>query len=87
MLAAVTLGGTIMGITALGIAAARQLAPGDASRAIAAMTAAFGLGQIVGPLFAGYVVDHTGNFIAASLTAAATLVLAAILSWSVPRAA
>lgn len=87
VLAAVTLGGTIMGITALGIAAARQLAPGDASRAIAAMTAAFGLGQIVGPLFAGYVVDHTGNFIAASLTAAATLVLAAILSWSVPRSA
>jgi hypothetical protein len=62
VIAAIFLGGTFMGITALGLMAVRLLAPGDARRALAAMTAAFGLGQAVGPVAAGYGFDLTGSF-------------------------
>jgi len=40
------------------------------------MTAAFGLGQIVGPTFAGVIYDITGSFLAPSLTAGAALAAA-----------
>jgi len=44
------------------------------------MTAAFGLGQIVGPVFAGAAHDLTGSFTAPSLAAAGALLLAALLA-------
>lgn len=78
LLAAVLLGGTFMGITALGLVAARHLARGDPRRTLAMMTAAFGLGQIVGPAFAGVVYDATGSFLVPSLTAAGALFIAAL---------
>jgi predicted MFS family arabinose efflux permease len=80
LLAAALLGGTFMGLTALGLAEARRLSRGDPRRAIALMTAAFGLGQIVGPVFAGAARDLTGSFTAPSLAASAALVLAALLA-------
>ena len=43
------------------------------------MTAVFGLGQIVGPSFAGMLFDITGNFTLPTMGAAAALVLAAFL--------
>ena len=43
------------------------------------MTAAFGLGQMIGPSFAGYAYALTGSFRAPSLAAAAALVIAAAL--------
>ncbi len=47
------------------------------------MTASFGLGQIVGPLVAGYLATQSGDFFWASLLAAAMLVLAAAVArWS-----
>jgi predicted MFS family arabinose efflux permease len=79
ILATSLLGGTFMGLTALGLVAARRLTPGDPRRALAGMTAAFGIGQIVGPTFAGFAYDMTGSFVAASLTAATALVLGAAL--------
>ncbi len=79
VLAAGLLGGTFMAITALGLVAARQLSQGDPRRVLALMTAAFGLGQIVGPVFAGALHDNTGSFVAASLTATGALVVAALL--------
>jgi predicted MFS family arabinose efflux permease len=78
--AAVFLGGTFMAITALGLMAARDLAPSSADRSIAWMTAAFGAGQIVGPSFAGLLFDRTGSFFAPSLAAAGALIIAAGLS-------
>jgi hypothetical protein len=48
LLAAALLGGTFMGLTALGLIGARRLSQGDPRRTLAVMTAAFGLGQIVG---------------------------------------
>jgi predicted MFS family arabinose efflux permease len=76
--AALLVGGTFMGLTALGLIAA--------SGRIALMTASFGLGQILGPLFAGYVFDATGSLALPLLGAAAALIVAAALAYLfVPR--
>ena len=77
VLAAAMLGGTFIGISALGLVAARRLASGDPRRALAVMTAAFGLGQVIGPSFAGYAYDLGGSFLVPSLAAALALVIAA----------
>jgi predicted MFS family arabinose efflux permease len=87
ILAAILLGGTFVGITVLGLVGARRLAAGAASRIIGLMTASFGLGQIIGPIFAGWVHDLTGSFLLPSVAAAATLVLAAALVWRFSAAA
>lgn len=79
-LGAMLLGGTFMGLTALGLTRARELARGDARRAMAAMTGAFGAGQIVGPVIAGVLSDALGGFAVPSAMAAAGLVLAAWLA-------
>jgi predicted MFS family arabinose efflux permease len=80
LLAAALLGGTFMGIIALGLVRARRLSQGDPRRTLAVMTAAFGLGQIVGPLFASVVYDATGTFLVPSLTAVSTLLVGALLA-------
>lgn len=80
LVAAVLLGGTFMGLTALGLMAARQLTQGDPQRALALMTAAFGTGQIIGPTFAGLLHDRLGSFLVPSLAAATALILAAALT-------
>jgi predicted MFS family arabinose efflux permease len=76
--AALLLGGTFVGLTALGLTRARDLSSGDPRRSLALMTAAFGFGQIIGPLFAGYAAQITGGFRTPSLVAAAALVLAGV---------
>jgi predicted MFS family arabinose efflux permease len=82
LLAASLLGGTFMGLTALGLIQGRRLGHGDPRRALAIMTAAFGLGQIVGPASAGVLYDVTGSLVAASLAAGAALVASALLTAS-----
>ncbi len=77
--AAVLVGGTFMGLTALGLMRGRELALGDPRRVMAAMTGAFGVGQIVGPALAGLVSDVTGGFAVPSVVAAGALVVAAWL--------
>ena len=74
---AALLGGTFMGITALGLIHARALSAGDPRRSLALMTAAFGLGQMVGPTIAGFAFDLTNSFLVASLAASAALFVAA----------
>jgi len=80
ILSAFLLGGTFTGIASLGLIAARAMSAGDPRRALAAVTAAFGAGQIIGPVFAGWIRDMTGSFAVPSLCAAGALVLAAFLS-------
>jgi predicted MFS family arabinose efflux permease len=84
LLAAALLGGTFMGLTALGLARARQFAPANPRPVLAGMTAAFGLGQIIGPSLAGFLFGATGGFALPSLLAAAALVAAAVIVRSVP---
>ncbi|WP_040617463.1 YbfB/YjiJ family MFS transporter [Roseibium sp. TrichSKD4] len=80
---AALLGGTFMGITALGLVEARahlaKLGTADPRRILALMTASFGLGQMAGPWFAGELYTLTGSFEAPTLCAAAALVVAALL--------
>jgi predicted MFS family arabinose efflux permease len=79
-LAAILVGGTFMGLTALGLLGARARVAGDARSVVALMTGAFGLGQIAGPLFAGIVSDQLGSFTAPSIVAALALGVAAVLA-------
>jgi len=76
VLANVLVGGTIVTITMLGLKEARLRAGENAAPLMAAMTAAFGLGQIAGPVFAGYVAEWHGGF-APALWSAALLLAAA----------
>ncbi len=79
ILAAGLLGGTFVAIAALGLAASRELTGSDPRSILAIMTAAFSLGQIIGPAYAGLLFDQTGSFLPSSLTAAAALIIAAVL--------
>ncbi|TAJ96248.1 MAG: YbfB/YjiJ family MFS transporter [Reyranella sp.] len=79
VISAVFVGGTFMGLTALGLVATRS-GSGDPRGRIALMTASFSFGQILGPAFAGYVYDASGSLATPLLVAVATLVLAAALS-------
>jgi len=77
---ALLLGGTFMGLTALGFIAARILSAGNPHQAFGRMTASFGIGQMVGPTLAGFLSEQLGDFRVASLIAAGALVAAAALS-------
>ena len=79
--AAAVLGGTFMGITALGLITAQRMSARDPTRLMALMTASFGLGQMIGPTFAGYAYRIGDSFQVPSLTAAAALLLAAALTF------
>lgn len=83
LIAGVLLGGTFIAITALGLQVARQLAPRAPRRIFAVMTAAFGLGQIVGPIAAGLLAQASGNYVLASAMAAAALLVSGVIAWSV----
>lgn len=82
ILGAVLLGGTFIAVTALGLQAGRALAGGAPRGVLAMMTAAFGVGQIVGPLIAGYLADQTGSFLVPSLAASLALLASAIMAWT-----
>ena len=77
LFACVLLGGTFGAITALGLSAARFAAPYNVAGAVSAMTAAFALGQWLGPAIAGRMADYFGDFVIASLLAGALLLISA----------
>jgi predicted MFS family arabinose efflux permease len=79
-MAAVLLGGTFMGITALGFIGAQKLAIDRPQRAMGQITSSFALGQMIGPTLAGYLYEQLGSFQLPTLLAAGALVLAAMLA-------
>ena len=79
------LGLTFIVITAFGFQAGRVLLPHSPRKVMAVMTAAFGIGQIIGPLVGGYLANITGDFIFATLAAAASLIVAAAFAYSARR--
>jgi predicted MFS family arabinose efflux permease len=79
LFAAVFVGATFMANTALGMMLARALCSGDLRRPVALMTAAFGVGQIAGPAFAGALHDAFGSFLLPSLIAACGILVGATL--------
>ena len=72
VLSAVFFGGTFMAITALMLAVGRQSARGQG---FAVLTAGFGLGQILGPLVAGYLGSGQAGYNAALLIAGAIVAI------------
>jgi MFS family permease len=84
LIAALLVGGTFMVITQAGMQEARAVAGPRATRLMAAMTAAFAAGQIVGPLSVGYLVGPAADF-SRPLLAASLALLASALTLSLPR--
>mgnify|MGYP000128172507 CR=1 FL=1 len=83
VLAALCVGGTFVVITMVGLQEARSVATAhanaNAARLMAAMTAAFAAGQIVGPLCVSLMLGTGAGFAAALLSASAVLVAGALL--------
>ncbi|SDI20032.1 YbfB/YjiJ family MFS transporter [Pseudomonas panipatensis] len=75
---AVLVGGTFMGSVTIAMPAARQVAAQVRFNMLAAMTAAYGIGQIAGPLLCGLLLQRSAGFAPALLVAGAALLLAAL---------
>lgn len=78
-LAAILFGATFMGITALTLSVGAANAGPDRARIIGLLTAAFGLGQAVGPVAGGLIAARTGSFDLALVAAAAVVALGALV--------
>jgi predicted MFS family arabinose efflux permease len=79
MIAALLIGGTFMVITMAGMLEARRVAGTRARALMAAMTSAFAVGQIIGPVSVSYFTGSTDGFNQALIVAASLLVLSALL--------
>ncbi len=80
-LSAALFGGTFIGITSLTMAETRRRVPPHlAARAIAALTAVFGLGQVLGPLLAAWLAGGEGDFRRALGAASVAVLAGAVLT-------
>lgn len=82
-IAALCVGGSFMVITMAGIKEAIRLGGAHAARAVGMMTAAFGLGQIAGPLIVGLFAGSSGARVMPSLLAVLALVVSNVVLYIV----
>lgn len=80
LLSALLVGGTFMGTVTIAMPAARRLASLVSFNIFAVMTAAYGIGQIIGPLLSDALYRHTQTFDAALWVACGALLSAAAIS-------
>ncbi|MDG5467640.1 YbfB/YjiJ family MFS transporter [Deltaproteobacteria bacterium IMCC39524] len=76
--AAISFGGTFMGIVAMTLAEGNQRMRGEGGRAAAFLTASFGVGQVLGPVLAGILADLQQGFALPLMLAAACVILGGI---------
>jgi MFS family permease len=76
--AAISFGGTFMGIVAMTLAEGNQRMQGEGGRAAAFLTASFGVGQVLGPVLAGILADLQQGFALPLMLAAACVLLGGI---------
>lgn len=86
MLSALLVGGTFMGTVTIAMPAARAIAECVRFNMLAVMTAAYGVGQILGPLLASRLYAAKGTFDTSLYIAAAALILAGVLCIAPRRA-
>lgn len=80
LFAAVSFGGTFLGIVAMTLAEGRQRMVQEGRRATALLTASFSIGQMLGPVIAGILADWHHGFTVPLLFAAVSVMLGALLS-------
>lgn len=78
---ALLVGGTFVVTTMTSLQVAQEVSRGHAARLVAAMTAAFALGQIIGPVVAGLLFDAGYGFSGGLVLAGIFLLLSAVLLW------
>jgi predicted MFS family arabinose efflux permease len=71
-------GGTFMGITALTLTLAGSLTPDGSAGIVGTLTAAFGVGQVIGPVLAGLIADRADGFGPALVVAAAVVLVGGV---------
>ena len=76
----ILLGITFLMVTAYGLQIGRALAPESPRKVFAFMTAAFGVGQIIGPIVAGWLAEGKGGYTLPTLIAAAVLLVCALMT-------
>lgn len=81
---ALIVGGTFMGTVTIAMPAAKRVSHTVKHNLIAVMTAAYGLGQIIGPLSASYLYAYSGSFNTSLIAASSGLVLATLLTVRLP---
>lgn len=86
VMAALLYGGTFIGIVGIALSLGSALSAGRASRTIAALTAGYGVGQVLAPPVAGWLTDRAGDFGPALWLAAGVVVLGAGLAALIPWA-
>lgn len=76
---ALLFGGTFMGIVTLTMSLGQRLAPQQSTRVLGLLTAAYGTGQIIGPLPAGVLAEQTASFTLPLIGAAGVVTAGGVL--------
>jgi predicted MFS family arabinose efflux permease len=75
---AATLGATLVGVVMLTIGLVPGIDPENPRRVVGQLTIGFSLGQMMGPVLAGYAADYFGNFRVSLLSSALLIVMSAL---------